>query len=66
MRSMRWRLGRFLMHMGLNVLPQGRARAEISEMLWEWRAHVEATLATHRALPQLPSECPAPGERVNG
>jgi hypothetical protein len=39
----RYRLGRFLMHLGLRVLPHGRIRAELSAMMWAWGMKVQVT-----------------------
>lgn len=45
----RYRVARWLIHIGLFVWPPGRAKAEIMEMLWAWRHEIDATLEGRRA-----------------
>ena len=47
--QIRYRLARALIHVGLFVWPPGRAKAEIMELLWEWRWRVEDELAANKA-----------------
>lgn len=49
MRMMRYRLGRFLMHAGLRVLPPGPVQSELYTLVDQWATkvhkHLERTLA---------------------
>lgn len=47
-------LGRILIHVGLKVLPPGRGRQELTQLLWTWRMKVDATLAAHRSIGPAP------------
>ena len=40
MRLMRFAIGRWLVHCGLRVMPPGAARAELTDIFWQWRTHV--------------------------
>lgn len=40
----RFWLGRALIHAGIGVMPQGRVRRELEEILWAWSDKVEAIL----------------------
>ena len=40
MRLMRFAIGRWLVHCGLRVMPPGPARAELTDIFWQWRTHV--------------------------
>lgn len=44
-RRLRFRLGRGLMALGLRVLPCGRCRQELTQLLWTWNMRVHATIA---------------------
>ena len=44
----RYTLGRWLVHLGIWIMPQGRTRAELTERLWAWRMQVDATLAAEK------------------
>lgn len=43
--QVRYRFARWLIHFAMFIWPPGRAKAEIMELLWEWRWHVEDELA---------------------
>jgi hypothetical protein len=43
--QIRYRVARWLMHAGLFVWPPGPAKAEIMEILWAWRDHVDRSIA---------------------
>ena len=43
----RYALGRHLIHLGIKVLPAGRVRQELTEILWAWNVKVRATLAAN-------------------
>jgi hypothetical protein len=44
-RMLRFRLGRALIHTGLRAFPPGRARDELTVVLWSWGNAVRAELA---------------------
>jgi hypothetical protein len=44
MRMLRFRVGRALMHLGLNILPPGRVNDELTEILNEWGRKVLRTV----------------------
>jgi hypothetical protein len=46
----RFAVGRWLIHLGLWVMPRGRSRSELYEMLQVWGIGVSATVAAHRAV----------------
>lgn len=48
-RMTRFRLGRWLMHMGLKTLPPGICRTELSNLLWAWGMKVSATVVANRS-----------------
>lgn len=43
--QVRYRIARAFVHLGLHMMPPGRAKNEIMLLLWTWRAGVDATLA---------------------
>lgn len=45
MRMLRFKLGRALIHAGLKAFPPGRARDELTSLLWEWGAKVRTAVA---------------------
>lgn len=48
MRTARFTLGRWLMHLGLNIMPPGRVKQEITDILTEWGKHVVRTVEENR------------------
>jgi hypothetical protein len=42
MRLLRFTIGRWLMHLGLIVMPPGRGRHELHRMLMDWSLQVSA------------------------
>lgn len=50
MRTMRFHIGRALMHLGLRVLPPGRCRQELTELMWVWNVRVMSALAAEGML----------------
>lgn len=42
----RYRLARLLIHAGLFVWPDGRAKREVLLLLWEWRHHLDSEVAS--------------------
>jgi len=40
----RYRVGRFLVHLGLRVMPPGRVKDELTEVIREWGEHVVRTV----------------------
>lgn len=36
----RFSIGRFLVHLGLNIMPPGRAKAELVSLFEKWAEHV--------------------------
>lgn len=44
-RTARLRLGRWLIHTGLKVMPHGRVRREITEVLEQWAFKVRVEIA---------------------
>ena len=44
-RFIRFWLGRTLIHAGLHVMPQGRVKAELYNLIDQWATQVQAALA---------------------
>ena len=44
----RFRVARTLIHAGLRAMPEGRARRELTDLLWEWGRYVADTVARHK------------------
>jgi hypothetical protein len=42
--QVRYRTARWLIHLGLFVWPPGRGKAEVLDLMWKWRSHVETTI----------------------
>lgn len=54
---MRYRIARTLIHAGLRIMPHGRARRELTAVIWEWGNKVRAEVLTARVLrDQKPAE----------
>jgi hypothetical protein len=47
MRLLRFTIGRWLMHLGLIVMPPGRGRRELHRMLMDWSLQVRAEIVRH-------------------
>ena len=48
--QIRYRLARLLIHVGLKVMPPGRARRELNAVLWTWGMQITASVAAARAI----------------
>jgi hypothetical protein len=48
-RRVRYTLGRWLVHLGLRIMPAGRIRSELYTLLDEWGTRVYAELAIAQA-----------------
>ena len=47
-RFIRFWLSRVLIHAGLRVLPQGRMKSELYNLIYQWAIQVQAALAAKR------------------
>lgn len=47
MRHFRFWIGRALIHAGLRVMPQGRVKAELYNLIDQWVTHVRTTVNRH-------------------
>ena len=48
MNRIRYTVGRWIMHAGLRVMPHGRGRRELDQILTAWGRHVIETVETAR------------------
>lgn len=44
----RHRIGRWLVHFGIWIMPPGRARQELTALLWTWNMKVTGIVAARR------------------
>ncbi len=42
--QIRYRIARWMIHAGLMIWPPGRGKSEVLDLLWMWRADVEAAI----------------------
>lgn len=47
MAKLRYIIARAMIHGGLQVMPPGRVRQELTQLLWAWRLKVDGVVAGH-------------------
>lgn len=50
MRTIRFHIGRALIHAGLAIMPPGRAKAELYELYWSWGEEVRRIVADRQPI----------------
>ena len=56
MTLLRFRIGRWLIHAGLRMWPQGRARQELTGVLADWGLKVRQEIARHERRLGMPTK----------
>ena len=53
-KSWRYCVARILIHTGLRVMPQGRAKGELYSLIDQWATHVQHTVRAALSEPEAP------------